>query len=699
MNPFRRFQTKARGSRSNEYEQGIFRVLVVGLLIVYCAIVFPPDGFSASELASLGLSVLYFAVAAVLQYSVLRSPRFSPVRVVIAAIADVAATSYYMYLAGPFGAIVFFVFLQIIIGNGVRYGLRYLFLCQGLSLVGFSAVMLASDYWRSHAALSTSLLIGLIVLPMFTTVLVRRLHDALRRADEASQAKSQFLARMSHELRTPLHAIVSTTDLLNAAPYTPEQRVIFQVLRDSIDTLLRRVDQVLDLSKIEAGRIDRIEAPFRLHTILDAYTSVFQTLASQKGLRLTAEIAPGVPAAVVGDAQHLGDILQNLIGNAVKFTAEGGVSVRVSAAAPSDANGAALRLRFEVRDTGIGIAPEFIPRLFQRFVQEDGGRTRHFDGSGLGTAIAKELVQLLGGTIGADSVKGVGSTFWFELPLQRCSVPSDSDASDLAIAPAASSAISRRDHHILVADDNAINRMLIEKILVGAGYRVTSCANGDEALAALRGVSCDLAILDAHMPDKGGLEVVRELRSADRVPDAQLMVLTADATLATRRQCEALGLRYVAKPVRREVLLSAIDSLLNKHREAVEVHGAECRERQGVPLDETTVARIIAVGDGKFEFARGVLMLFCAQATDIVARIEAHVSSGDLNEVVELVHKLEGSAGTVGATTVVAACRALKAQSCGADRMEQVKALRSAVADAIGEIREKYDRPTEIART
>ena len=575
MNPFKRVQPKARSSRSNEYEQGIFRILVVGLLIVYCAIVFPPDGFSADELASLGLSVLYFAVSAVLLYSVRRSPRFSPARIVIAAIADVLATSYYMYLAGPFGAIVFFVFLQIIIGNGVRYGLRYLFFCQGLSLVGFFAVMFASDYWRSHSALSTSLLIGLIVLPMFTTVLVRRLHDALRRADEASRAKSQFLARMSHELRTPLHAIISTTDLLDAAPYTQEQRGIFRVLRDSIDTLLRQVDQVLDLSKIEAGRIERTEAPFCLHTMLAAHISIFQTLAAQKGLRLTAEVAPGLPAAVVGDARHLGEILQSLLGNAVKFTAQGGVTVHVSEAVSADSNAAALRLRFEVRDTGIGMAPEFIPRLFQRFVQEDGSRTRHFEGSGLGTAIAKELVQLLGGTIGADSVKGVGSTFWFELPFRRCSIPLDSDASNHAIAPASNSAASHRDRNILIADDNVINRMLTEKILADAGYRVTVCTNGAEALGVLRDATCDLAILDAHMPDKGGLEVVRELRSTDRAPDVRVMVLTADVTLATRRECEALGVRYVAKPVRREVLLSAVESLLTEHRGAPEVHGAE----------------------------------------------------------------------------------------------------------------------------
>ena len=689
MNPIAR--TGSGPVHSDEHEQAVIRLVIVGLLIAYCLYYFLPGGIDDEERIAMWFGGFYFVVSIAVFLSVRRAPKFSPSRVLATIAADLVVTSYWMYQAGPVGAILFFVYLWLIIGNGFRYGLPYLFLSMVLSIVGFGVVVGTSDYWANHRALSASLFIGLVALPLFTTMLVRRLHDALRRAEEASQAKSQFLARMSHELRTPLHAIVSTADLLSTARYTQEQQGVFSILRNSIDALLRQVDQVLDFSKIEAGRMERSDAPFNLHTMLAATVSIFQARAMQKGLRLTLDVAPGVPDRVNGDARHLGEILQNLIGNAVKFTAAGDITVRVVESPSVPADESTVALRFEVKDTGIGIGPEFLPQLFERFAQEDDSRTRHFEGSGLGTAIAKQLVELLGGTIGADSVKAVGSTFWFELRFGRCAEQPEATVMENPVHAAPGIG---RDRHILVADDNAINRMLIEKLLIDAGYRVTMCDNGDAALAALARSACDLAILDVHMPDKGGLEVVHALRAANMTSNVRLMVLTADATVATRRQCEELGLSYVAKPVRREALLAAIESLLCGRAGTVDV--AEVKENSDVILDQTTMATIVAVAGGKSEFVCDVLQLFCAQATEIVERIGAALANHDREQIAELVHKLQGSAGTVGAMNIVAACRALETELHGAECATLLEGLRDAVAAAVGAIHEQCPRAAEM---
>lgn len=676
---------------SDEHEQAVIRLVIVGLLVAYCFYYFLPGGIGDEERIAMWFGASYFVVSIAVFLSVRRAPQFSPSRVLATIAADMIVTSYWMYQAGPIGAILFFVYLWLVIGNGFRYGLPYLFLSMALSVVGFGVVVGTSEYWANHRALSASLFIGLVALPLFTTMLVRRLHDALRRAEEASQAKSQFLARMSHELRTPLHAVVSTADLLSTARYTQEQQGVFSILRDSIDALLRQVDQVLDFSKIEAGRMERFDAPFNLRTVLAATVSIFQARATQKGLRLALDVAPGVPDRVNGDARHLGEILQNLIGNAVKFTVAGDITVRVVESPSVPADDSTVALRFEVEDTGIGIAPEFLPRLFERFAQEDDSRTRHFEGSGLGTAIAKQLVELLGGTIGADSVKAVGSTFWFELRFGRCAEQPDTIMTE---RPVSTTVGLRRDRHILVADDNAVNRMLVEKLLVDAGYRVTMCDNGDAALAALARTACDLAILDVHMPDKGGLEVVHALRTADMASNVRLMVLTADATVATRRQCEELGLSYVAKPVRREVLLTAIESLLCGREDTVDI--AEVNESPEVTLDETTMATIVAVAGGKPEFVCDVLRLFCAQATEIVEHIGVAVSNGDWNQIAELVHKLQGSAGTVGAMNIVAACRTLKSELRSVQCAPLLDGLRDAVVAAVDAIHEQCPRDAQV---
>ncbi len=249
------------------------------------------------------------------------------------------------------------------------------------------------------------------------------LNTALRRAEEAGNAKSEFLARMSHELRTPLNGIMGSTELLaTTQSFTAEGRALLQTIRDSVDISLRQINNVLDFSKLESGKLTLDRADFDLHEVINAAAGMVRPAARQKHLRYLVRVAPDVPYRLVGDPHHLRAILLNLLSNAAKFTHEGQITLDVTGREESDGK---VRVRFEVRDTGIGIAPEALPRIFESFMQEDPGTTRRYGGSGLGTSIAKQLVEMMGGHIGVESAKGEGSLFWFEIPFDRQGLAAD----------------------------------------------------------------------------------------------------------------------------------------------------------------------------------------------------------------------------------------------------------------------------------
>ncbi len=358
-----------------------------------------------------GFSALLFVLA-------LRDSTSSIARRIVGNLGDVNAISYGMIATGATGIPLFILYLSVTLGNGFRFGLRAMITSAILCVLGFSAVVVLSPVWHElPVTVPIAVMLSLILLPGYAAHLIHQLARATKRAEEASAAKSRFLARMSHELRTPLNGILGTTELLGGSKrLTREDRSLLDIIRDSVKISMRQIDNVLDFSKIEAGKLTIEQVNFDLHALLNRAVRLVRATALEKNLRLTLRIDPAIPYRLIGDPHHLHEVLLNLLSNAIKFTDKGYVSLEAHSIY---ADQASALVRFEVYDTGIGIEPNAVARIFEAFTQEDSGTTRRYGGTGLGTTIAKQLVELMGGTLHVESTKGKGSRFYADVRFTR----------------------------------------------------------------------------------------------------------------------------------------------------------------------------------------------------------------------------------------------------------------------------------------
>jgi two-component system sensor histidine kinase RpfC len=412
LDAFHKLRARLAARPDTEHEQAIVR-LVVGALIVFYLL---PDALHHRPEPTLPVMLAYLVVAALLFLRILASPGESHLRRVLAAVADIGTITWCMVFLDQRAAPMFLFYVWITLANGFRFGARYLIIALFLSVAGFSAVLMTSDFWQSHLSLGIGLAIGLVALSLYVLSLVKRMFDALARAEAANQAKRRFISVVSHEMRTPLNAIIGMSDLLRDTPLSLEQADMLQTLRGSSRVMLGLVEDVLDFSKIEAGKLVLERSDFDLHALVNSTCRIIAAQAAAKGVEFVVSIMPEVPPAVRGDAHHLRQVLINLAGNAIKFTERGSVTVHVSAQEETNSN---VRLKFSVRDTGVGIPAEAQASIFESFTQADQSTTRRFGGTGLGTTIAKQLVELMGGRIGMESSVGLGSTFWFEIALEK----------------------------------------------------------------------------------------------------------------------------------------------------------------------------------------------------------------------------------------------------------------------------------------
>ncbi|MCW8907013.1 MAG: ATP-binding protein [Sedimenticola sp.] len=767
---------------------------------------------------------LFIVLSSTLFAAILIRPEKSPFRRVVGILADVSAFSFGLAITGEIGAPWYAVYLWVTFGNGFRYGEKYLYLSGVLSVVGFSCVILLTPYWQENLALGIGLLVSLIVLPGYAAKLTKRIHQERRRAEAANQAKSEFLARMSHEIRTPLNGIIGTGELLRSCDLNPIEREYVDTIDTSGHTLLRLIEDILDISKIEAGKLEIEHAPFDLYGLINSTVRMLSPQVNPRKVRLRTHIDPTIPFRLQGDPLHLRQVLINLIGNAIKFTESGEIELRCLKR--NDSEGA-KRIRFEVSDTGVGIPHAAQDRIFEKFTQADGSTTRRYGGTGLGTTIAKQLVELMGGEIGLKSAPGKGSLFWFELPfstqekivsekemqqIRACRVlrvaqseqsdtvhsltgwgirqvdtPNISEAQNLllqarrenrpfnlllldnlyynpalftfldellhgrnrqelsvvwvdgehtlprALAPARvlrhlhvlaepvdkvqlfnllyASQVTEYDHFnnlgpgdspadgevgsldILVAEDNAINRLVIGRMLEKGGHRQQQVEDGQELLDALETRHYDLVIADMQMPQVGGLEAFKMFRFAHPTNSTPFIILTANATIESRRECQAAGIDwFLTKPVSAQKLFRVIRMAVSQGSGQVDTLAGPIAEpaTETSVVDANTVEELISLAPDQ-AFLQRLLGKLKQDGSELIENMSQAMDNNDAEQFSSCAHALKGSAANLGLTRLQ--LTALSAEEITSSELERHGKTR------LGDIREAFNQGvSELAR-
>jgi len=634
-------------------------------------------------------------------YQLIRKSSYSALQylLIATAIFDPVVLSIWIVLTGEYGSLVAGFYLFTTLGFGFRTGRPLMHLCQMASIICFALILLYDPYWQQHGVFWVALLVPLIIVPMYAGKLITTLRASREQAELESRGKSELLAKVSHELRTPLTGIVAAAELL--AIESSDQLVIQRT--DTIlalsDNLLQEINDLLDQAKFESQIASVSFAPTDLRQQLEILSNTFDMMAAKKEISFQLDIDTTIVDSVDTDAHHLDRILLNLVGNAIKFTSTGGVNLAVQLFWESKSE---YRIRFSVTDTGIGIPESFHKKMWQPFSQVEEGVNRRYGGTGLGLALSKKIVELMGGEILFTSAVDQGSCFWFDLKLQRVAIE------PLTLSePISPEIVSAK--RILVAEDNVTNLLLLKELLEIDHHHVTTCTSGMEALELLAKHDFDLLLLDYNLGDMDGIRVLQTYQFG-RLRTAPALFLTADATTQTATRLKATGSAGVLyKPINLAVLRKALAY--------IEVHSSEdaplstsepIKEiappaRNGRPA--LTVVPINALDPEILDELREVsarpefLPILLTQAEHDIVRscqqlVEA-LAGRNYTSIRDTAHALKGVCANVGAVRLVAlagnlmiisshelesSCERLATDLRDASRMT-VNALRKAVAE------------------
>lgn len=728
------YQSSARHCDPLELEQAVTR-LVIGTFFTLYLLISLAFGKSIShgELIGFYCLAIFELATLILLIVVSRAEKKSPARRLLGNWLDVIGTSTFLSLSGDIGVVLIGVYLWVTFGNGFRFGKKYLYHSQVISIIGFFVATLVNPFWAAHQPIVYGFLLMLIALPIYVAKLIERLHEARSRAEEesiraaeASTAKTQFVANMSHEIRTPLNGIIGISTLFKTTLLNADQRDLLKTLDSSSKLLLSLLNNVLDFTKIEERKFTVEHIDFSAEEAVRDTLEIFRSQAADKGIQIGLSISDALHA-VKGDAFVIRQVLANLMGNAIKFTEKGSVTLSAITLQDDDTE---MIVRFEVADTGAGIPQDKQVKIFDSFTQADSSTTRKFGGSGLGLTIAKHMVEAMGSSLHLQSTEGVGSRFWFDLTLEKAVekyLPTDLELNEPETATILNIAESTQGIkpsgnvslptklNILVCEDEATNQKIIMRLLALPGHQVEIAENSDEMLDALERRQFDLVITDLNMAGMNGADAMKLYKFTKPTDTSTRFILfTADATPSARQIANEAGFdAFLTKPIEAATLFHTIENIMDlpastadlwmSNALSMPVEITSNLDATNSDLDLNTLRELEKIGAGDDLFMHRLLRNYLSDSDKLLQKIERAVKQRHYGELHDFCHALKGNSLSVGAIKLAETTELISKLSRSVTVKQSVEMLETLNADFVlltnaveGYLRRPISKATEV---